>query len=469
MATDLIKALIEVVGRRYVVADSDLSARYRTDWTGRFGGHDAVVVRPATIDETSAVIRIALARGVPVVPQGGNTGLVGGSVPSSDGAIILSTERLTTIGALDDRAGQITVGAGVTLSGLGGALEGSGWRFAVDLGARDSATIGGMVATNAGGYQVVRYGMTRDSVLGLEAVLPDGTVVRAMNRMLKNNAGFDVKQLFIGSEGLLGVVTRVVLRLRARQDAAQTALLAIAGDDAVPQLLRTLERGLGGQLTSFEIMGSDYDQFVREHSKQLVSPLAPGFPCYVIVEATGSDATRDRAHFARVLEDARRQGLLATASIARDEEERAEIWALREQAGGDFHKLGPFWAYDVSLPVGDMASYGRRVKQEVTAAYPGARLLLLGHVGDGNLHLVAAPGSRDPAVKREVDDIVYAAVRDVGGSVSAEHGIGLEKLGYLAWSRTPEEIALMRALKRTMDPLGILNPGKMLATIDEPR
>lgn len=420
------------------------------------------VLRPATTEQVSQVLKLCNAAKQPVVPQGGNSGLVSASVVNTK-EILLSLERMDQIEEINVNNRTMTVGAGLVLQNAQQTAAENGFLFAVDMGSRGEATIGGMCSTNAGGYQVVRYGMTRENVLGLEVVLADGTVITSLNRMIKNNAGFDLKHMFIGSEGLLGVVTRAVLRLRARQDNHVTALVALDRNEAVPLLLRFLERRLGGQLTSFEIMWADYDNFVRKYTPHLVSPLKPGHPYYVIVEASGgSDAAAEHARFVKVIAEAKKEKFIVDASIAKDQEAGEAIWALREQGGAGFSDLGPFWGYDVSLPVDDMAPYGKRVKAEVLAAYPGATMLFLGHVGDGNLHIIAAPGSRAPEVKKAVDDIVYGAVRDMKGSVSAEHGIGLEKKNYLAWCRSPEEIALMRTLKKTLDPNTILNPGKTL-------
>ncbi|MBL8642810.1 MAG: FAD-binding oxidoreductase [Rhodospirillaceae bacterium] len=419
------------------------------------------VLRPTTTAEVSAIMKICNAAKQPIVPQGGNSGLVNATIAKTS-EIILSLERMDQIEEVNADNRTMTVGAGVVLMNAQTHAAENGFLLPLDMGSRGEATLGGMVATNAGGYQVVRYGMTRESVLGLEVVLVDGTVVSSMNRMIKNNAGFDLKHIFIGCEGLLGVVTRVVLRLRAEQDNKLTALVAVDHSDGVPLLLRTLERKLGGTMTCFEIMWANYDEFVRKYSPHLLSPLKAGYPYYVIVEATGSDAGSERARFTKVINEVRKDKIIADASIAKDEDARNAIWAMREQAGAAFVELGPFWGYDISLPVGDMAPYGLRVKAEVEAAFPGAHMLIMGHVGDGNLHIVAAPGSRDPAVKKKVDDIVYGAVRDMKGSVSAEHGIGLEKHDYLSWSRSPEEIALMNTLKKTLDPQNLLNPGKLL-------
>lgn len=454
----LLEELRAVLDAEGLLTDAAISGRYLPR---RPTEKPIAVVRPKSTAEVSAVMKLCHAARQPIVPQGGNSGLVNGSVAKAR-EMILSLERMDAIEGVNADNRTMTVDAGVVLMNAQSHADENGFLLPLDMGSRGEATIGGMVATNAGGYQVVRYGMTRESVLGLEAVLADGTVISAMNSVIKNNAGIDIKHLFIGSEGLLGIVTRAVLRLRAKQDSVLTALVAVDRNEAVPALLRHLERRLSGTLTCFEIMWRDYDDFVRQYSPHLPSPLKAGSPYYIIVEAAGSDAAADRVHFTRVIAETRKLKLAADSFIAKDEEERANLWAIREQAGAAFVELGPFWGYDISLPVGDMAPYGLRVKAEIAAAYPGATVLIMGHVGDGNLHIVAAPGSRAPDVKKKVDDIVYGAVRDMKGSVSAEHGIGLEKRDYLAWSRTPEEIALMRTMKQALDPLGLLNPGKML-------
>jgi len=450
MATDLIKALIEVVGRRYVVADSDLSARYRTDWTGRFGGHDAVVVRPATIDETSAVIRIALARGVPVVPQGGNTGLVGGSVPSSDGAIILSTERLTTIGALDDRAGQITVGAGVTLSALGDALDGSGWRFAVDLGARDSATIGGMVATNAGGMRVFRFGPMRAQVMGLEYVRADGEVVQRLGGVVKDNTGYDVASLICGSEGTLAIVTAVRLRLVVDPTERTTALLGFR----TAAEARNAAWALRNACPVVEVV-----EYISGPCADLVSSVVGierpiDAPELLLVEAGAESGTTGLLGDAvAALGD-----VVLNVAAAAGDARRSPLRRFRDDITTSLATLGPVAKYDVSIPSRAVDVFRAEVGSVVGAF--DADAWWFGHVCDDNLHLNVT--GLDPGRVADLDGSVLALVAVHGGSISAEHGIGRSKAGYLNLARSSVEVELFRRIKAAFDPLGILNPGVIL-------
>lgn len=450
MATDLIKALIEVVGRRYVVADSDLSARYRTDWTGRFGGHDAVVVRPATIDETSAVIRIALARGLPVVPQGGNTGLVGGSVPSSDGAIILSTERLTTIGALDDRAGQITVGAGVTLSALGDALDGSGWRFAVDLGARDSATIGGMVATNAGGMRVFRFGAMRAQVMGLEYVRADGEVVQRLGGVVKDNTGYDVASLICGSEGTLAIVTAVRLRLVVDPTERTTALLGFR----TAAEARNAAWALRNACPVVEVV-----EYISGPCADLVSSVVGierpiDAPELLLVEAGAESGTTGLLGDAvAALGD-----VVLNVAVAEGDARRSQLWRFRDDITTSLATLGPVAKYDVSIPSRAVDVFRAEVGSVVGAF--DADAWWFGHVCDDNLHLNVT--GLDPGRVADLDGSVLALVAVHGGSISAEHGIGRSKAGYLNLARSSVEVELFRRIKAAFDPLGILNPGVIL-------
>ncbi len=419
------------------------------------------VLRPRNTEDVSAIMKLCTAARQPVVPQGGMTGLVGGGVAQKS-EIVISSERMNVIDGVNAADRTMTVGAGVTLKDAQDRAATLGFLVPLDFGIRKLATLGGMIATNAGGEEVVRYGMTRDSVLGLEVVLADGTVISSLNQLIKNNAGYDLKHLFIGTEGTLGFVTRAVLRLRRRQDGAATALVAIDSPNAVPELLRHLEENLGGSLTKFEIMWADYDAFVRKYCPELKSPLGPGHTYYVVAEATGNDAVFERERLKKVLAGVKKSGLIANAAIAKDEPERHSFWALREEAGAKFSELGPFFGYDVSLSLADMPAFGARVKKEMAAAIPGVQVLILGHVGDGNMHLIVAPGTPAEEAHHTCNDIIYGAIRELHGSVSAEHGIGTEKKGYLAWSRSPAEIALMRTLKQTLDPLGILNPGKVL-------
>jgi FAD/FMN-containing dehydrogenase len=395
-----------------------------------------------------------------VSPWGGKTGLVHGGF--ADGAVALSLDRMNHV-EVDPAAGTVTAEAGAIVQVAAEAAEAHGLLLPLDLGARGSATIGGVISTNAGGNRVIRYGMTRDLVLGLEAVLADGRVISSMSPLIKNNTGYDLKQLFIGSEGTLGVVTRAVLRLRPLPTSQDTAFLAVEAFDDLPRLLRHFERGLAGGLSAFEVMWREFYELVTTEPAKGRPLFSEPHAYYVLVEAQGSDQAADAARFEAVLTEALEQGLISDAVIAKSQAERDAMWALRDDISQTARNW-PIFTFDVSLRTADMEAYVAEVRAALAAQWPEkATLTVFGHLGDGNLHLVAGVGARDPATKKAVEAIVYGGVRDRGGSVSAEHGIGLEKRDYLGWSRSPQEVGLMRALKAALDPQGLLNPGKVLA------
>lgn len=391
--------------------------------------------------------------------MGGLTGLVQGSVAGA-GEIGLSLECMNRIEEVDALGRTMRVEAGATLQQVQEAAAREGLQFALDLGARGSAAIGGNAATNAGGNRVIRYGMMRDMILGLEAVLADGTVIPALNRMIKNNAGYDLKQLFIGTEGTLGVVTRLVLRLRPMPLSSQTALLGCTGFAQVTELLGRLDALLGGAMSSFEVMWREFFTLVTRPPAKGRDPLGGEHPFYVIVEAQGGDPASDPARFESALAAAAEEGRYADAVIASSEAQRDAIWALRDDVAQLF-RLGHPFVFDVSLPVAEMEGYVAEVHAGFAARMPGQRCFTFGHLGDGNLHFVVV-GPAGPEARAQVEEIVYRPLAARAGSISAEHGIGLEKKPWLALSRSESEIALMRRLKQALDPRGILNPGRVI-------
>lgn len=417
------------------------------------------IARPANTGEVSRVLAACNDAGQPVVPMGGLTGLVQGSV-AGPGEIGLSLERMNRIEEVDALGRTLRVEAGATLQQVQEAAEREGLQFALDLGARGSAAIGGNAATNAGGNRVIRYGMMREMVLGLEAVLADGTVIPALNRMIKNNAGYDLKQLFIGTEGTLGVVTRLVLRLRPLPLSSQTALLGCSSFTQVTGLLGRLDALLGGAMSSFEVMWREFFVLVTSLPAKGRDPLGGEHPFYVIVEAQGGDPLSDPARFEAALAAAAEEGGYADAVIASSEAQRDAIWALRDDVAQLFGLGHPF-VFDVSLPVAEMEGYVAEVHAGFTARMPAQRCFTFGHLGDGNLHFVVV-GPAGPEARTQVEEIVYRPLAARAGSISAEHGIGLEKKSWLALSRSETEIALMRRLKQALDPRGILNPGRVL-------
>ncbi|WP_163575665.1 FAD-binding oxidoreductase [Halomonas faecis] len=461
----LLTDIATVVGPGNVLTGSDVSAR-RVDWMSGEPCRAGAIVRPADTDEVAAVMRLCHAARQPVVTHGGLTGLVHGGEASPE-ELAISLERMTAIEALDPIGGTLTVQAGVPLQSVQETAATEELQFPLDLGARGSCTIGGNIATNAGGVRVIRYGMMRQQVLGLEAVLADGTVVSSLSRMLKNNAGYDLKQLFIGSEGTLGIVTRAVLKLQPRLPSERTALVACPDFDALTALLRHLGHRLGGALGTFEVMWDNHYRLLTEESGRHAPPLPLGAPFYVLVESLGLDPERNAAQFSDALEAALNDGLIGDAVLAQSTTQRDALWAIREDIEGLLQTLAPLFTFDISLPIAEMATYVEGLETALAHEWPKGRLVVFGHLGDGNLHVSVSVGSVSHEVRCAVERLVYAPLAQLGGSISAEHGIGLEKRDYLSLSRSPEEIALMRTLKRALDPHHLLNRHKILPPAPE--
>ena len=451
---DLIERLRGIVGDSHCLTDAALRAGYEIDWTRRFSGEALAVVRPGSTDEVGAVLRACAEAGVGVVPQGGNTGLVGGSVPRG-GEVVLSTLRLSAVEDLDATAGEVTVGGGATLASVQSAAAAAGWAVGVDLGARDSATIGGMVATNAGGVHVLRHGSMRQQLLGFEAIRADGGVLRRLPGMPKDNTGYDLAGLLAGSEGTLAVITRVRLRLVPRL--AHRAVGVVGFEEAASAVVgaTALRRELGSVL-ALELFTDDGLALVMRHAK-VAPPFAGRRSVYLLVEV-GSDTADPTDELVAALEAIGADG--AAAAVATDPGGRHRLWQLRERhteavnAEGVPHKL------DVSVPLARYAELIERAPGVVTAVEPAARTISYGHVGDGNVHVnVLGPAPDDEAV----DDAVLRLVLELGGSVSAEHGIGVAKVQWLVRDRGEATVGAMRAIKDAWDPAGILNPGVLFA------
>jgi FAD/FMN-containing dehydrogenase len=453
----LLDELAAALGAGGVVTGKDAEERAFTPW-GVLGAPLAVL-RPESTEQVAAVLRIAGRHGVPVTAWGGKTGLVDGTY--ADGILALSLERMNAIETMDRQSSTIVVQAGCVLQSACEAAEAAGMFLPLDMGSRGSATVGGAISTNAGGNRVLRYGMMRDMVLGLEAVLADGAVVSAMKPLIKNNTGYDLKQMFVGSEGTLGVVTRAVLRLRPAPLSQCTALLAVPEFAALPALLRHAEAKLGGTLSAFEVMWPAFYELVTTPPAAGQPILPHGHAFYVLAEAMGSDPEDDAARFERVLGEAMQEGLVENAVLAKSRAEAGKIWALRDDVA-QVMRNWPIFTFDVSLQIADMENYVAGVRASLTQRWPAATLVVFGHLGDGNLHLVAGVG--DAGARHDVEELVYEPLSRIGGSISAEHGIGLQKRGYLKYSRSPEELAVMRAVKHALDPGGILNRGKILGT-----
>lgn len=451
----LLQRLRTITGDGGVLTGTDVSSRHAGFFMERIDA-DAII-RPRTTAEVSAVLAACNAAGQAVVVHGGLSGWVR-ATQTAPGEIVLSLERMNAIEAIDPVNRTATVEAGVVLETLQDAVAEHDLIFALDLGGRGSCQLGGNAATNAGGLRVVRYGMMREQVLGIEAVLADGRVVKSMNHMIKNNTGYDLKQLFIGSEGTLGVITRLVLRLRERPISSNTALVSATEFDQIARLLRYVDGALGGLLSAFELIDNNFYRINTSDGRHH-PPLAPDSPYYAIIETLGSDQERDAELFERVLSDAADAGLFDDAVLARSERERDAIWAIREDLEYVVRDFQPFYAFDVSLPVGAMPGYIAEVTRRLKERWPLGQIAFLGHVGDGNLHVAIGAGGPDD--RHEVETCVYEPLRPCDGSVSAEHGIGLEKKPWLSVSRNAQERALMVDLKNLFDPRCILNPGKV--------
>ena len=459
---DLIKNIENVVGSGGVLLGEDVKSR-SDSWPPMGGCQARAIIRPASTREVSEVLKLCHAAGQAVVSHGGLTGLVGGARAGQD-EIVLSLERMKGLEPVDTVNRTITVDAGVPLQRVHEAAEDEGLLFPLDLGARGSCTIGGNIATNAGGNSVIRYGMIRDQLLGVEAVLADGTIISSLGAVIKNNTGYDLKQLFIGSEGTLGIVTRAVLRLRPLPRSCNTALVAIEDFDLLGQFLGKMDEALGGTLSAFEVMWNDFYQLVVGEVGGHGEPLKPSHRFYVLVESTGGQEEGDKVRFESALEEAFESELIVDAVITQNKQQREDLWAIRDDIPGLTKALSLPLVFDISLGIQQMDDYVDEIRAQLSERWPDSRMVVFGHLGDGNIHLALTVGSHDPDEVHAVETIIYEALGCRQGVISAEHGIGLDKRDFLKHSRSPDEIALMKTLKQALDPKGILNPGKIFVT-----
>lgn len=466
--TAVLEALRAAVGERNVLVDGDLSA-WELDWRKRYRGRALAVVRPGSTDEVAAVLRACAAHGAPVVTQGGNTGLVGGSVPDGSGTqVVLSLARMNRMRELDAANSTVTVDAGCVLQAVQQAAEAAGFLFPLSLAAEGSCTIGGNLATNAGGTQVLRYGNARDLCLGLEVVTAAGEVWNGLSGLRKDNTGYDLRDLFIGSEGTLGVITGATLKLYPRPAAKTTALAALPSLENAVALLQLAQARLGAGLTGFEVMNEASLGLVRKHFPQLRQPLPPAAWTVLLEQSDTEGESHARALFESLLETALERELIGDAAVAESLEQSHAMWHLRESIPLAQAQEGLNIKHDISLPVSRIPPFVASTDAALQAAFPGVRLIDFGHLGDGNLHYnVQAPeGTAAADFLREheasVNRIVYDAVTAHDGSISAEHGIGALKRDEMAQRKSPVALGLMKAIKGALDPGGLLNPGRML-------
>jgi FAD/FMN-containing dehydrogenase len=456
------------VGRRAWTVEPDQLALHAAEQWGAWRGRAPLLLRPADTAEVAALLELCYAHEVPVVPQGGNTGLVGAGVPDDSGRMaVLSLSRLNRIREVDPLNDTITAEAGCVLEAVQNAAAEVGRLFPLSLGAQGSCQIGGNMASNAGGVNVLRYGMARALVLGLEVVLADGRIWDGLRSLRKDNTGYDLKQLFIGAEGTLGVITAAVLRLVPRPRELQTAWLAVPSPQAAVELLALFRERLGETVSSFELLAGGCVELVLQYLPGARAPLARPAPWYVLAEVAWSLAEGLGAQLEQVLEEAMRRGLIQDGAIAASEAQRKALWALRENPTEAMAHEGVVLRHDIAVPVSRVPDLIERAATELERAVPGVRIMPFGHVGDGNIHYnLLQPrdmaGEAFYARRDEVQRMVFDVVEALDGSISAEHGIGRLKRAELAVRKSPVELALMRQLKATLDPKGILNPGAVI-------
>ncbi|NAO98910.1 FAD-binding oxidoreductase [Vreelandella titanicae] len=460
-ADEVLAALQNELGVSEVLLGDAISDKYLKDWSGERGLMPLALLLPRSTNEVSKALAVCHSHQWPVVPQGGLTGLAGGAVPS-ESAVVISLERMCGVEEVDSASATITLLAGTPLQAAQEAAQEAGFFFALDLGARGSCQVGGNIATNAGGNRVIRYGMARDLVLGLEVVLADGTVLPMLNKMVKNNAGPDLKGLFIGTEGTMGIITRAVLRLHAEVTGANTALIALPDFDAVVKLLRYAQKRLSGLVSAYEVMWADYYQSAITVDG-IRAPLAADYPVYVLMDMQSAEPEENTERFYTVLEHAMEEGWVLDAVIAQSHSDAEDFWALRDSIAEMLNSYAPTINFDVSFPISKIGECVERLRRVMVDEFPDIHAMYFGHVGDGNLHIVVGPLPDDnQQTERALEDAFYDITRDLGGSVSAEHGIGTHKKPYLAHSRNRAEINLIKRMKQALDPQGILNPGKII-------
>ena len=465
----MLDKLAAIAGAAHVLTGEDM-ARYSADWTENYHWTPLAVVRPRSTAEVSAILKLAHDTDTPVVPVAGNTGLNGGT--AAQGALMLSLERMNTIREIRPDARVAVVEAGVILSQLHDACDAVGLIFPLYFGARGSAMIGGVLSTNAGGSNVLRYGSTRALCLGLEVVLADGRVMNLMTELHKDNAGYDLKDLMIGAEGTLGIITGAVMKLHPKPSAYATAMVAAPDLDAALVLLNRLQGATGGMVEAFEYMPRLYMETLKAKFPETREPFEGLHEINILVEVASTQPAMTQPTDAgsiplvSALEDALAEmldsGLALDAAVAQNEGQRREMWDRRERAGEVLLMTKPLVNHDVSVPVDKVSTFLRRMEQRLAEIDPGARDCTVSHLGDGNVHYAVWPSTHDPAQHVAITEAVEDVTLSLGGSFSAEHGIGLSKLGSMARRKDPVALAMMHAIKAAFDPKGLLNPGKVL-------
>jgi FAD/FMN-containing dehydrogenase len=453
-------ALREALGAQVVALPDEFGDRRVEDWSGLPSAVPLALIRPRDTSEVAVALEICARYIQPVVTQGGLTGLVGGANVTG-GEVALSLDRMNQIVEIDAVSGTMTVQAGTPLQVVQEAASAAGFYFPLDLGARGSCSIGGNLATNAGGNRVIKYGMMRDQVLGIEAVLASGAIVGGLNKMIKDNSGYDLRNLLIGSEGTLAVITRAVLRLRPKPTATATAWCGLPSFDAVTTLLRRAQAGLAPGVSAFEVMWAGYYDTVFANLDNLRAPLDSPHPFYVLLESVGTDSVRHGDAFEEFLGAMLEEGVVADAALASNEAHAQAFWAIRD-APGEYQRFIPnHAAYDVSFSIAQVGEAASRCEAQLRARWPDATIMIYGHLGDGNIHIVVDVPGLPKSGHDAIDQVIYDVTRAFRGSISAEHGIGIKKKHFLHLTRSEADVASMRAIKQALDPARILNPGKI--------
>jgi FAD/FMN-containing dehydrogenase len=465
----LLSRLADLLGAKGFTTDADAMAPWLSDWRGKYHGRTAAMLSPATTEDVAAAVRLCAAEGVAIVPQGGNSGMVGGATPDASGdQLLLSTRRMNRIRAIDTIAGLAVAEAGVVLENFHNAALTEGLRFPLTLGGKGSATVGGLVSTNAGGTQVLRHGTMRALVAGIEAVLPDGEIFDGLAPLKKDNRGYDLRHLFCGAEGTLGIVTAATLRLVPAAEDRATAWIGLDTPDRALLLLRQLDAAIGAPLEGFEIIPHGCLDAVLRHIPQTRHPLGGDCPWYALVELAGEKTGDLSSKLETQLAIALDNGLADDVVIAKNDRESEDFWRLRDSISEAERAEGPAIQHDVSVPVDLMPRFIAENPARLAAAFPGARALSFGHLGDGNVHHHVQPpvDSDGPAWLaahgEEASRLVYRHVIELGGSISAEHGIGQMKRDLFAELDSPARLAALRAVKVGLDPAGLFNPGKLI-------
>lgn len=459
--SDIIKQLKTLLGEQNVLTGEAVRERYFHVWQMNEALIAKAVLFPRNTTEMAAILRLCHAQNQPVVIHGGRTNLVG-ATEATKKEIVISTDKMNQIEEIDEKSRTITVQAGVILEEIQNAVKEKNMLFPLNFGAKGSAQIGGIISTNAGGLRVFRFGMTRQLVLGLEAVLANGTVISSLKKIIKDNSAYDLKQLFVGSEGTLGIVTRAVLKLVEAPQSRNSAFIGVNNYGQVVDLLKFMDGGLAGTLSGFELMWKVAYQAQTSPPSIVKPPLPYHYNYYVLLETLGSQQEQDHARLQQLLEEALEKGMIEDAVMAHTESDLKWFWHIREEVSPMVTKSAHFQSFDVSIPIGEIGEYVEKVQAQILATEGVEHSFPFGHVADGNIHFLVSKSNNSKELKRKIDAVVYAPLKHLSGSVSAEHGIGLDKKAYLHFSRSEEEMALMQLLKRTLDPKGILNPGRVI-------